>query len=259
MMNRLRVPRASLETASFAAQQDPPVGSAAYTRAKTAADQPVAFFAPVHYEPNYAYPLLVWLHGPGDDENQLKRIMPHVSLRNHVGVSVCGTTTYASASGKAGFTWAQTPPHVALAEQRVFDAISASQARFNVSPRRIFLAGFDCGGTMALRLALSHPRRFSGALSLGGEFPVGGAPLSCLTEARRVPVFLACGRDSRRYPSAVVCENLKLLHSAGISLTLREYPGGHSISPAMLSDIDRWIMELVTGASAPGADCAGEG
>ena len=29
---------------------------------------PCAVFAPLHYEANYAYPLLVWLHGPADDE-----------------------------------------------------------------------------------------------------------------------------------------------------------------------------------------------
>ena len=28
--------------------------------------------APLHYEPNYAYPLLAWLHGSGGDERELK-------------------------------------------------------------------------------------------------------------------------------------------------------------------------------------------
>ena len=32
-----------------------------------------ALFAPMHYEPGYAYPLIVWLHGPGGDERQLNR------------------------------------------------------------------------------------------------------------------------------------------------------------------------------------------
>jgi phospholipase/carboxylesterase len=251
MMNRLSVTRASTQSAPLAAPQvDLQVGSAAYTSTKTAGEQPVTIFAPVHYEPNYAYPLVIWLHGPGDDEHQLKRIMPLVSLRNYVGVAIRGTTPYATASGKPGFAWAQSQPHTALAEQRVLEAIHSAQGRMNISTRRIFVAGFDCGGTMALRLALAHPHRFAGVLSLGGEFPVGGAPLARLAEARRLPVFLACGRDSQRYPSAIVCDNLKLLHSAGMDLTLREYPGGHEISPRMLSDMDRWMMDLVTGSSS---------
>ncbi|HEY4308127.1 MAG TPA: alpha/beta hydrolase-fold protein [Pirellulales bacterium] len=258
MMNRLRVPRAS-SASSFAAPSSGHVESASYSTIKTTTDQPVTIFAPVHYETNYAYPLVVWLHGPGENEHQLKRIMPLVSLRNYVGVAVRGTTTCSTASGRTGFAWAQSQPHTALAEQRVLDAINFIQGRFNVSSRRVFLAGFDCGGTMALRLALAHPRWFAGVLSLAGEFPVGGAPLSRLPEARRVPLFLACGRDSQRYPSAIVCDNLKLLHSAGMDLTLREYPGGHEISPQMLSDVDRWIMDIVTGASGSNGSSAGEG
>ena len=51
--------------------------------------------APLHYERNYAYPLVVWLHGPGDNERQLQRIMPLVSMRNFVSIGprsagVCG-------------------------------------------------------------------------------------------------------------------------------------------------------------------------
>jgi len=248
MMNRLRVPRA----ASGALTSTGPQVESATCSTQTTTEQPITLFAPVHYEPNYAYPLVVWLHGPGDDENQLKRIMPVVSLRNYVGVAVRGTTSLKTSSGRPGYTWAQSQPHTALAEQRVMDAVQDVQSRYNISSRRIFLAGFDCGGTMALRLAFSHPARFAGVLSLGGEFPVGGAPLSRLPEARRVPVFLACGRESQRYPSTVVCDNLKLLHSAGMDLTLREYPGGHEISPRMLADMDRWIMDLVTGNSSRG-------
>jgi phospholipase/carboxylesterase len=251
MMNRLGVRGASTEIAPFfAPPASPHVESASFTSARTASEQPLALFAPVHYESNYAYPLVVWLHGPGDDENQLKRIMPLMSLRNYVGVAIRGTAPYASSGGKPGFAWAQSQPHVALAEQRVVEAMQTAQSRLNICSRRIFLAGFDCGGTMALRLALAHPTRFAGALSVGGEFPVGGAPLARLSEARDVPVFLACGRDSQRYPTAIVCDNLKLLHSAGINLTLRQYPGGHEVGPGMLTDMDRWIMEIVTGNSA---------
>ena len=261
MMNRLGPARASAEAPPFAPlPPDSQVGAALFSAATTAAEQPVSIFAPIHYEPNYAYPLIIWMHGPGNDEGQLKRIMPLMSLRNYVGVAIRGTTPYVSGSGKAGFAWAQSQPHVALAEQRVTEAIRLAQCRMNIASHRVFLAGFDCGGTMALRLGFAHPQRFAGVLSLGGEFPVGGAPLARLTEARRVPVFLACGRQSQRYPSAIVCDNLKLLHAAGMDLTLREYPGPHEISPRMLEDMDRWVMDIVTGASSNrGGGCRGEG
>jgi phospholipase/carboxylesterase len=208
-----------------------------------------SFFAPLHYEPNYAYPLLVWLHGPGDDEGQLKRIMPLVSLRNYVAVAVRGPSPVHRTDGKSGFTWTRHRADLALADERVFEAIEFAQARFNTSPSRVFLAGFDCGGTMAFRLAMDHPRHFAGVLSLCGEFPSGRTPLRRLVEARRVPIFLCCGRDSRSYPPSAVCDHLRLFHSAGMQVALRQYPCGHEIAPAMLGDMDRWIIEQVAGTA----------
>ena len=47
-------------------------------------------FVPKHYEPRYAYPLLVLFHGRGGDEQQLLRIMPQLSNRNYVAVALRG-------------------------------------------------------------------------------------------------------------------------------------------------------------------------
>ena len=49
------------------------------------------YFAPLHYEPNYSYPLIVWLHGPHNNELELKQIMPLVSMRNYVAAAPRGT------------------------------------------------------------------------------------------------------------------------------------------------------------------------
>jgi hypothetical protein len=47
----------------------------------------VVVFAPLHYEPNYAYPLVVWLHAEGTDEQDLSRVIPRISMRNYVAVA----------------------------------------------------------------------------------------------------------------------------------------------------------------------------
>ena len=53
-------------------------------------DFPHALFAPMHYTPGYAYPLIVWLHGHGGDERQLQRVMPSVSMQNYMAVALRG-------------------------------------------------------------------------------------------------------------------------------------------------------------------------
>ncbi len=96
---------------------------------------------------------------------------------------------------------------------------------------------------MAFRLALNLPHVFAGAVSLGGPFPTGFNPLAQLTAARGLRWLLSTGRESRRYPPEQVCENLRLLYAAGMSISLRQYPCGDDLTTQMLGDVDRWIME----------------
>ena len=214
----------------------------------TSRDETISsIFAPLHYEPGYAYPLIVWLHGRHGDERQLTRVMPLVSMRNYIAVAPRGGLVgEADKSGRPVYGWEQSEAAIQRAEQHVFDSIETASRKFHVDKHRIFLAGFDCGGTMAFRVAINHPSRFAGVLSLCGPFPGGHNPFSNLIDVRRLPVFLAVGRDSQEYPAEQFCENLRLFHSAGLSVTLRQYPCGHELSPQMLADVDRWTIEQMT-------------
>src|SRR3954470_20156094 len=64
-----------------------------------------AMFVPQRYEPNYAYPLLVLLHGRGGDEHQMVRAMPALSWRNYVGLGLRGPEPVIKRDGLAGFGW----------------------------------------------------------------------------------------------------------------------------------------------------------
>jgi phospholipase/carboxylesterase len=250
-MNRIQ----SLQPASDwfdAGSTVPDLASASFTPIRD--DVPCALFAPLHYESNYAYPLLIWLHGPDDDETQLKRIMPLLSMRNYVSAAPRGTLpTRREGRLRQLYGWGSTPGDVALAEQHVFASMAAARRRFHVHPGRVFLGGFDCGGTMAFRLAMLHPDRFTGVLSLGGPFPEGGC-LRRIEEARQLNLFIAAGATSEYYPAQRVCDDLRLLHCAGMHITLRHYPCGHAVTTDMLADMNRWMMELIT-TPAP-AECA---
>ncbi len=208
-------------------------------------------FGPKHYEANYPYPLIVWLHAPGSDERQLVRIMPTISLRNYVAVAPRGFRPGGPESERPGYVWPQTQDHILEAESRVVDAVQAAGSKFHVAGDRVFLAGFGAGGTMALRIALNTPRRFAGAVSMCGAFPHGNMPFGRLAESRNLPVLLAVARDSRAYPPAAACDDLRLLHAAGMSIVLRQYPCAQQLTERMLRDLDRWIIEQVTARAHP--------
>lgn len=257
-MNRLPPLLQQVTPPYLAASSDPPVALEQGTiERRHQHSTPHTLFVPMHYEPNYAYPLLIWLHGPGDDERQLQRVMPLISLRNYLAV---GPRAQGSGRERRGFEWAQDERGINKAETAVFDCMDIVSDRYNVAPHRVFLAGYGVGGTMAFRLGLRHPERFAGVLSLGGEFPSGHMPLARLACVRKLPLFIAQGRDAQRYPIERSCAELRLFHTAGMSVNVRQYPCGDELTTNMLSDMDRWMMEIVTGIEhKPEPECPQRG
>ncbi len=208
-----------------------------------------ALFGPMHYEANYRYPLVIWIHGPEDDERQLNQVMPHISLRNYVGISPRGTSLQTHyAPGVDSFSWEQTPSQVVTALDRVLDCIELASMRFNIAADRIFLAGYDAGGTMAMRIAMARPELFAGVASFNGGLPRKHTPFRNINRFRDLPLMLGFGRDSVDYSQDRLCSDLRLVHAAGMrALNLRQYPCGDELVTQMLKDFDAWAMQIVTG------------
>ncbi len=239
MINRIQFPPLALEPVETYQ------ASHSVLRQDTAGGLKHVLFSPLHYEKNYAYPLFVWLHSAGRDETELRRIMPLLNMRNYVAIGPRGAAT--ADSGDGGYDWPDTLHDAARAEEDVLDSIALARERRNIATSRVFLAGFQTGGAMALRIALRRPELFAGALSIGGQFPQGNQPLAKLDQLRRLPLLVAQGRDSQRYPVDQACADLRLAHSAGLSISLRQYPCGDELTTQMLHDMDVWMMEIVTG------------
>ena len=109
---------------------------------------------------------------------------------------------------------------------------------------------------MALRVAWNHPDTFAGVATFGGPMPTHDRPLRNVNALRRLPCFVATGRQSQDYPESEVCRDLRLLHAAGCTVALRQYPCGDDLTTTMLADLDRWIMELV--CPSPASQVNGE-
>jgi phospholipase/carboxylesterase len=217
----------------------------AFDKTTIRSDQEVSLFGPLHYEKNHAYPLIVWLHSDGQKSAQLQTIMPKISMRNYVGVAPQAPV----GNFECGYFWEQDYDSIVTAEESIFKATAAACSRFNIAPERIFLAGTGSGGTMALRMAMNHPARFAGAISLGGAMPEGQNVLARWREARQSPIFWAHHLDhSTDEPAAIedVCDHFRKLFSFGfVNLVAREYPTRELLESLTPREIDKWIMEQV--------------
>lgn len=199
-----------------------------------------SLFVPVHYESSYAYPLIVWLHQDGSACDELQKLMPQVSCRNHIAVAP--QSSFAQVSPIA---WPDTAESVEAAYESVLACIEDANRRFNINPDRIFIAGTGTGGSMALQLAFQRPDIFAGVASIDGPMDAQQVPLHDWEMCRNLNVLLSTFRNSLSYCEDELCHSLRLLHVAGFSTTVRQYPGDVRLSPKVLSDLNGWVMEQI--------------
>lgn len=246
-MNRLS--SLGLSDPKVASTSTPPAASAATQPAVSPPgqwiDRPQRFCLPVNYEPNYRYPLIVWLHSDGYNENQIAQVMPHISLRNYVGVGIRGSRSVDPVGHR--FDWSNQSAAVARCEHAVWQAIEDASERYSIHPDRVFLAGYGAGGTMARRVALRQPTAFAGCVSLGGRFPRGGGVLSNLQAAQQLKNFWAVAMRNPQISEDDFQQDLALASAARLRLDIRRYTVADEMVQEILRDVDAWIMERVTG------------
>jgi phospholipase/carboxylesterase len=207
---------------------------------------PVRTFLPTGYEPNYAYPLLVFFHGHGGSEEQILRLAPRLSRRNFICIGLRGPYPLrVRPDGRMGFTWG-TGGASSIVEDYVLRAVEHTRRHYHVHSERIFLAGFCEGAATAYRLGLLYPQNFGGVISLNGAMPRRGGPLLRLPEARQLQVFIGHGIANAVVPLATARQDFHLFYTAGLDVRLCTYPTTHRLHPHMLRDVNRWLIGLVS-------------
>src|SRR4051794_23350535 len=107
-MNRLAlVSEPTFMAASQATTGPSQLAATARHRFNRGFDLPYSTFAPIHYEERYAYPLVVWLHDSDSNEQELRQVMPLISMRNYVAIAPRGTSDGSRLRGR--FDWRQSP------------------------------------------------------------------------------------------------------------------------------------------------------
>lgn len=205
---------------------------------------PVRTFLPAGYEPNYAYPLVVFLHGRGGCETQVLRLAPRLSRRNFISIGLRGPLAIKPGrNGRSRYAWGADNRSDSQIEDYVFSAVEQTRRNYHVHSERIYLAGVCEGATLAYRLGLSYPERFAGVISLNGAMPRGTGPLFRWPQMRELRVFIGHGLANSYTPLLAARQDFRLLYTAGVSVALRTYSTTHRLHPDMLRDVNRWIIE----------------
>lgn len=218
-----------------------------YTSQVEAPDNPpVRTFLPIGYEPNYPYPLIVFLHGHGGNEEQVLRLAPRVSRRNYVAIGLRGPHLIGTRpDGRGCYGWGDPVFGGTLIQDYLVRAVEQTRRQYHVHSERIYLAGVHEGATLAYRLALAMPNRVAGVIALNGIMPKGG-PLFRYPEVRHLRAWIGHGIANSVVPLSLARGDYRLLYTAGVDVRMQTYPTTHRLHPDMLRDMNRWVMSQVT-------------
>ena len=220
------------------------------TEVQTPRPLPIRTFAPIGYEPRYPYPLIVFLHGNGGNEEQILRLAPRISRRNFVSIGLRGPVCLGpNRKGALGFSWGDATHHD-LIEDYLLEAVRQTRRQYHIHSERIYLAGFAEGATLAYRIGLLHPDKFSGVIALNGHMPREDRPLLRLPAARSLQVFIGHGIANSVVPASMVRADRRLLYAAGVDVEMKSYATNHRLHADMLRDVNRWIITQISGPNA---------
>lgn len=203
---------------------------------RTPSGGPLSILLPTPYEPRYAYPLVVWLHGDGADETELHDVLPAISEQNFVG-----------AAPRAEYgRW--DPANVDEWSNELHDLLVDLRRTYHVHSERIFLAGRGSGAAMAIATLLHRPTWFAGALALTADVDLGPGSLSRFHELRGKRVLLASSTSTGQSANGLVAALrnatvARQLRAAGIDVTLHTHDAPEPLGTDLLRETNRWLVD----------------
>lgn len=193
---------------------------------------------------------LVLMHGRGADEADLE---PLVDVLDRAGRLTAFLPRGPLSLPPGGAHW-YAVRRVGYPDESTFHPtferlsawLDAVLADAGVAPDRAILGGFSQGAVMAYALALAAGRpRPAAILAMSGFVPrVEGLELDAAGRAG-LPVFISHGTRDSVIAVEWGREARDRLSAAGLAVTYREEPAGHTITPGALADAQRFLAAIV--------------
>jgi phospholipase/carboxylesterase len=183
-------------------------------------------YVPRTYNPNTPAPLVLMLHGAGQDAET--GIRPFLSLADTAG-------TILVAPDSRGRTWDFLYGPYGADVEFIDRALGQVFERCVIDPFRIIIEGFSDGASYALSLGITNGDLFSRIVAFS---PCILAPAA---EVGRPKIFISHGTDDRILPIANCGRRLAdRLTTAGYIVDFHEFTGPHTVPPDIARSAIEW-------------------
>jgi len=204
--------------------------------------RPYSVYIPEGYDKNRKYPLLVYLHGSGQDDRILEksRFLKEgyiVVAPNGMGVSNCFSTKES--------------------QQDIKESVEDVIKEFSIDTSKVVLSGFSMGGYGVLRTFYENPARYAAIAILSGHPDLANKMASknnpnfldkvYLISFSKVPVFIYHSKDDLNCPYILMKSFAENLRESNSNITfVDDYDRGHgSMSSEAEKSYNTWLNNLI--------------
>jgi phospholipase/carboxylesterase len=153
--------------------------------------------------------------------------------------------------GDGRYSWVRQPygtwpdlPAFDEAVTAVTNFLLALPRVYNADPDQLYLMGFSQGAAVSYATALSHPGIVRAIAGLVGFLPGGCGDRGDLEGLRRLPVYMAVGRDDPLVPYERALGCAETLLQADAELSYHDYATGHKLNRQGMDDLQSWFLAL---------------
>ncbi|WP_105243785.1 alpha/beta hydrolase [Psychrobacter sp. Marseille-P5312] len=200
---------------------------------------------------------VIWLHGLGASGHDFEPVVPQLGLADDMAVrfifphapkrpvTVNGGMVMPawydilemSLERKVDVTQIET------SAQQIRDLIAREIER-GVKPEHIVIAGFSQGGAVAYHVALSHPERLAGLMTLS-TYLATNDNIEYSAANRDLPILIEHGTHDPVVPVMLGEQAQQLLTSKGYNVEYHTYPMAHQVCMPQIQNIGKWLNKVL--------------
>lgn len=192
-------------------------------------------------------PLIILLHGLGSNERDL------FSFESRLPADFLVVSARAPyEKGKDRYAWfdvdfstGKPVVNKEMAEKSrtvLIKFISQLKKIHQFDSRQVYLCGFSQGAVMSFSVGLTRPDKIKGIAAMSGRLLDEVKPLiKDSTGLKKIKVFVSHGTNDNVLGIHYARESVAFMQGLGMRPLFKEYPEGHTISSAMLSDLVAWL------------------
>jgi predicted esterase len=207
--------------------------------------QTYSLYLPRGYTPDRKWPLMMFLHGSGVDEQKIASTPELHKLADKLGVVML----FPRARRSSGFYLDQD-------EQEILHNLDVVKKRFPIDWDKLFLGGFSMGGFGTWHTGLRHPNTFAGLAIISGVtgIPFMGwdakpgysfTPSDYAENAKKLPLLVVHGTGDTSIPLDLVQAVVTALKQKGVKPRYKEIAGAGHGGYDWYTEIASWLKPLL--------------